>query len=43
MYLCLQYTGGQKVTNNGHLWTAKWWNYNSTPSANSEWTDNGKC
>ncbi|KAM5537237.1 hypothetical protein V8D89_009170 [Ganoderma adspersum] len=37
------YTGGQKVTYNGHLWTAKWWNYNSTPSANGEWTDNGKC
>ncbi len=39
-----QYTGGQKVTYNGHLWTAKWWTYNSTPGgAAGDWTDNGAC
>ncbi|KAM5539242.1 hypothetical protein V8D89_007115 [Ganoderma adspersum] len=38
------YTGGQKATYNGHLWTAKWWSYNSTPGGSvGDWTDNGKC
>ncbi|KAM5537238.1 hypothetical protein V8D89_009171 [Ganoderma adspersum] len=38
------YTGGQKVTYNGHLWTAKWWSYNSSPGgAAGDWTDNGAC
>ena len=27
----MQYTGGQKVTYDGHLWTAKWWSYGDTP------------
>ncbi|PIL25753.1 hypothetical protein GSI_11503 [Ganoderma sinense ZZ0214-1] len=38
------YNGGQKVTYNGHLWTAKWWVYGSTPGgASGEWTDGGAC
>ncbi|KAM5540974.1 hypothetical protein V8D89_005285 [Ganoderma adspersum] len=38
------YTGGQKVTYNGHLWTAKWWVFGSTPGgASGEWTDSGAC
>ena len=44
MYPTAQYTGGQKVTYNGHLWAAKWWTYNSVPGGSSgEWTDNGAC
>ena len=34
MYPRLQYTGGQKVTYNGHLWTAKWWTQGDTPGGN---------
>ncbi|EJF66447.1 class III chitinase [Dichomitus squalens LYAD-421 SS1] len=38
------YNGGQEVTYNGHLWTAKWWTQNETPgSASGVWTDNGAC
>ncbi|KAI1787420.1 hypothetical protein LXA43DRAFT_713557 [Ganoderma leucocontextum] len=38
------YNGGQKVTYNSHLWTAKWWTYGSAPGgASGEWTDDGAC
>jgi chitinase len=38
------YTGGQKVTYGGHLWTAKWWTQADTPGgAAGVWTDNGSC
>ncbi|KAL1941620.1 hypothetical protein VTO73DRAFT_7059 [Trametes versicolor] len=38
------YTGGNKATYNGHLWTAKWWSYNDTPGGPAGvWTDNGNC
>ncbi|KAI0635062.1 glycosyl hydrolases family 18-domain-containing protein [Trametes polyzona] len=38
------YVGGNKVTYNGHLWTAKWWSYNDKPGgAAGVWTDNGSC
>ncbi|KAI0762673.1 class III chitinase [Fomes fomentarius] len=38
------YNGGAQVTFNGHLWTAKWWTQNETPSSSSDvWTDNGSC
>ena len=39
-----QYNGGQKVTYNGHLWTAKWWSYASTPGGSvGDWQDDGAC
>jgi chitinase len=39
------YTGGQQVSYNGHLWTAKWWTQGDIPGNNSQgvWTDNGTC
>jgi chitinase len=38
------YTGGAKVTYNGHLWTAKWWTQADTPGgAAGVWTDGGTC
>ncbi|KAF9648707.1 glycoside hydrolase [Thelephora ganbajun] len=38
------YVGGSRVVYNGHLWTAKWWTYNSIPGGPAgEWTDNGAC
>ncbi|KAI0360781.1 hypothetical protein OH77DRAFT_1517210 [Trametes cingulata] len=38
------YVGGNKVTYNGHLWTAKWWTYNDTPGGPAGvWSDNGPC
>lgn len=38
------YTGGQKVTYNGHLWTAKWWTQADTPGGLAGvWTDSGAC
>ncbi|KAI0750081.1 glycoside hydrolase [Daedaleopsis nitida] len=38
------YNGGQKVTYNGHLWTAKWWTYGSTPGGSvGDWQDSGAC
>ncbi|KAH7098575.1 glycoside hydrolase [Auriculariales sp. MPI-PUGE-AT-0066] len=40
----IAYTGGQQVTYNGHLWTAKWWTQADTPGgAAGVWTDNGAC
>ncbi|KAB5590252.1 hypothetical protein CTheo_6304 [Ceratobasidium theobromae] len=39
------YTGGQKCTYGGHLWTAKWWTQYETPSTGGSgvWQDNGAC
>ncbi|PAV18117.1 glycoside hydrolase family 18 [Pyrrhoderma noxium] len=38
------YTGGQQVTYNGHLWTAKWWTEADTPGGAADvWVDNGPC
>ncbi|KAI0777587.1 glycosyl hydrolases family 18-domain-containing protein [Trametes elegans] len=38
------YVGGNKVTYNGHLYTAKWWSYNDTPGGPAGvWADNGSC
>ncbi|KAH9885779.1 glycoside hydrolase superfamily [Cubamyces lactineus] len=38
------YVGGNQVTYNGHLWTAKWWSYNDVPGGPAGvWTDNGAC
>ncbi|KAI0076286.1 class III chitinase [Panus rudis PR-1116 ss-1] len=38
------YTGGQQVTYNGHLWTAKWWTQGDTPGGSAgAWADNGAC
>ncbi|GAA2336324.1 glycosyl hydrolase family 18 protein [Dactylosporangium salmoneum] len=39
------YNGGQQVSYNGHLWTAKWWTQGDIPGNNSQdvWTDNGVC
>ncbi|KAH9911448.1 glycoside hydrolase superfamily, partial [Epithele typhae] len=40
----IAYNGGQQVTYNGHLWTAKWWTQDETPSSTSDvWTDSGAC
>jgi chitinase len=40
----IAYTGGAKVTYNGHLWTAKWWTQADTPGgAAGVWTDGGAC
>ncbi|OSC97688.1 carbohydrate-binding module family 5 protein [Trametes coccinea BRFM310] len=38
------YVGGNQVSYNGHLWTAKWWSYNDVPGGPAGvWTDNGPC
>ncbi|CAE7074590.1 unnamed protein product [Rhizoctonia solani] len=39
------YTGGQKCTYGGHLWTAKWWTQYETPSTGGSgvWQDDGAC
>lgn len=39
------YTGGQQVSYDGHLWTAKWWTQGDIPGNNSQnvWTDDGSC
>ena len=39
------YVGGQQVSYNGHLWTAKWWTQGDIPGNNAQdvWTDNGAC
>ncbi|KAF8150562.1 glycoside hydrolase family 18 protein [Crassisporium funariophilum] len=40
----IAYTGGQQVTYNGRLWTAKWWSQADTPGGPAGvWTDNGAC
>ncbi|KDN39119.1 hypothetical protein RSAG8_09026, partial [Rhizoctonia solani AG-8 WAC10335] len=39
------YTGGQRCTYGGHLWTAKWWTQYETPSTGGSgvWQDDGAC
>jgi chitinase len=39
------YVGGQQVSYNGQLWTAKWWTQGDIPGNNSQgvWTSNGNC
>ena len=38
------YTSGNKVSYNGHNWTANQWNYNEVPGgASGAWNDNGPC
>jgi len=40
----IAYVGGQSVTYNGQLWTAKWWTENDTPGGLAGvWTDEGSC
>jgi chitinase len=40
----IAYTGGQKVSYNGRLWTAKWWTQAEVPGGSSGvWTDSGSC
>ncbi|KAK9763475.1 Chitinase 2 [Basidiobolus ranarum] len=39
------YTGGERVSYNGHIWQAKWWTKQDTPGSNEQnvWTDMGSC
>ncbi|MFD0274420.1 chitinase [Kitasatospora sp. NPDC127111] len=40
------YTGGNKVSYNGHKYHAKWWTLNENPSASGQWgvwADDGPC
>ncbi|KAG8218074.1 glycoside hydrolase family 18 protein [Butyriboletus roseoflavus] len=38
------YVGGDQITYNGDLWTAKWWTYNDVPGgAAGVWVDEGAC
>ncbi len=40
------YTGGAKVSHNGHTWRAKWWTQGETPGTTGEWgvwADEGPC
>ncbi|KAF9532699.1 glycosyl hydrolases family 18-domain-containing protein [Crepidotus variabilis] len=38
------YTGSQKATYNGHLWTASWWTQGDTPGGGAGvWVDGGAC
>ncbi|HEV2638584.1 MAG TPA: carbohydrate-binding protein [Actinocrinis sp.] len=38
------YSSGNKVSYNGHSWTANQWNYNEVPGgASGAWNDNGAC
>jgi len=38
------YNGGDVVSYDGHLWSAKWWSYNDTPGgAAGVWADQGAC
>ncbi|KAI0819279.1 glycoside hydrolase superfamily [Trametes gibbosa] len=40
----IAYVGGDQVSYDGHLWTAKWWSYNDVPGGLAGvWTDNGAC
>lgn len=41
----LAYVGGQRVSFDGHGWTAKWWTQGDVPGNNAQgvWTDNGSC
>jgi len=38
------YVGGNKVTYDGDLWTAKWWTEGDTPGGSADvWTNDGPC
>ena len=41
------YTSGNQVSQNGHIYTAKWWTQNESPATHSGqwdvWADNGPC
>ncbi|MEV6494022.1 glycoside hydrolase family 19 protein [Actinoplanes sp. NPDC051633] len=39
------YVGGNRVSHNGHNWTARWWTQYAAPVAvpDGVWTDNGAC
>lgn len=38
------YVGGDQVTYNGYLWTAKWWSENDAPGGLADdWTNDGAC
>ncbi|KAI0267649.1 glycoside hydrolase superfamily [Gloeopeniophorella convolvens] len=38
------YQGGDQVTYNGHLWTAKWWSEADVPGGSAgDWQDDGPC
>ncbi|OJA13755.1 hypothetical protein AZE42_01538 [Rhizopogon vesiculosus] len=38
------YVGGDEVTYNGYLWTAKWWSENDAPGGTAgDWTEDGAC
>ncbi|TFY71204.1 hypothetical protein EVG20_g1816 [Dentipellis fragilis] len=40
----IAYQGGDQVTYNGHLWTAKWWSEADVPGGSAgDWTDDGPC
>lgn len=40
----IAYVGGDQVSFNGHLWTAKWWNFDAEPGGSvGVWVDNGPC
>ncbi|KAI0300095.1 glycosyl hydrolases family 18-domain-containing protein [Multifurca ochricompacta] len=40
----IAYNGGQTVTYNAHLWTAKWWTQADVPGGSAGvWTDSGPC
>ncbi|KAH7911767.1 glycoside hydrolase family 18 protein [Hygrophoropsis aurantiaca] len=40
----IAYSGGQSVTYNDHLWTARWWTEADTPGGSSgAWVDDGPC
>ncbi|MDI1459758.1 glycosyl hydrolase family 18 protein [Catellatospora sp. KI3] len=37
------YTGGNRVSYNGHAWRAQWWTSGETPGVASVWVDLGPC
>jgi chitinase len=38
------YTGGQRVSYNGHVWRAQWWTQNEDPAPGVQvWVDEGPC
>ncbi|KIJ60831.1 carbohydrate-binding module family 5 protein [Hydnomerulius pinastri MD-312] len=42
--MLLYYVGGDQVTYNGDLWTAKWWTYDDLPGGPAGvWVDEGAC
>ncbi|EAU86796.2 class V chitinase ChiB1 [Coprinopsis cinerea okayama7 len=37
------YTGGNRATYSGRLWTARWWTQGETPGTAEVWTNSGAC